>query len=144
MVTKKDIVKLIEKCFENGGKVIIFGNGGSMAEASHFATEFIGIGLPAIALSDPATITALANDFAYDIVFDTWLGAIYKENDLVIGISSSGKSINVNLGLMNRNAIDFPRKGKTTSEVQENQLKLIHEIYEYFKNKKAHLENRGV
>lgn len=131
------ITKQILDCFNRGGKVIIFGNGGSMAEASHFTTELIGIGKPAIALSDPATLTALANDNTYKDVFLLWIHAIGQEGDLVIGISSSGKSENINQAYdllpIGIEFIDFPRKGKTTSEVQNNQLKLIHRIYKELK-----------
>lgn len=135
---KRRIVKEIVDCFERDGKLIIFGNGGSMAEASHMAAEFIGLGLPAISLSDPSVITALSNDYGYNNVFDFWVKAIGKDGDLAIGISSSGKSKNVNRALRHAkfwdiDIIDFPRKGKTTSEVQDNQLKLIHQIYEEFK-----------
>lgn len=131
------ITKQILDCFNREGKVIIFGNGGSMAEASHFATELIGIGKPAIALSDPATITALANDNTYEDVFLLWIHAIGREGDLAIGISSSGKSKNINKAYdllpFDMKYIDFPRKGKNTSEVQNNQLKLIHKIYKELK-----------
>lgn len=135
---KKEIIKAIRTCFDNGGKLIIFGNGGSMAEASHMAAEFVGIGLPAISLSDPSMITALANDYGYNKVFEKWIYAIAQPWDLAIGISSSGKSENVNKGLNlgvymhGLEVLDFPRKGKTTSQIQNNQLKLIHEIYEAF------------
>ena len=134
----QQIINKIKTCFENGGKLLIFGNGGSMAESSHMATEFIGIGLPAIALSDPAIITALSNDFSYEDVFQNWVSAIVKREDLVIGISSSGRSASIINAYkycerLRLNFIDFPRKGKTTSEIQENQLKLIHKIYEAFK-----------
>jgi phosphoheptose isomerase len=130
----KELIKQIEKCFKRGGKIIVFGNGGSMAEASHFAAEFVGIGLPAISLSDPSMISALANDYGYEVVFERWVRAIAKPEDLLIGISSSGKSKNVNNALkLYFESIDFPRIGKTTSEIQNNQLKLIHIIYENFK-----------
>lgn len=132
------IIKLIRECFERGGKLIIFGNGGSMAEASHFAAEFVGIGLPAISLSDASMITALSNDFVFEHVFATWIMAIGNSEDLAIGISSSGKSLNVNYGLeeatnVGMHIIDFPRRGKGASQIQNNQLADIHKIYEAFK-----------
>ena len=109
-----------------------------MAEASHLAAEFIGIGLSAIALSDPAIITALSNDFAYDEVFWRQIRALGHIGDIAIGISSSGKSDNVNFALkfakdIGMVAIDFPRIGKTQSQIQENQLRLIHKLYLKFK-----------
>lgn len=138
-LTKKEIIKAIENCFESGGKLIILGNGGSMAEASHFAAEFVGLNRHATALSDPAIITALANDFGYKNAFANWVNAIGRHNDLIIGISSSGKSKNITAVFKDQKwrripFIDFPRKGTTTSEVQNNQLKLIHSIYDYFKS----------
>lgn len=138
MLTAREITKQITECFIDGGKLIWLGNGGSMAESSHASAEFTGLGLPSIALSDLSTITALSNDFGYDNVFAKWIDSIYKPYDLIIGISSSGKSFNVNnafafCDLKHLAWIDFPRKGKTTSEVQNNQLKMIHKIYENFK-----------
>lgn len=132
---ERKIIKQIRKCFDGGGKLLVFGNGGSMAESSHLAAEFVGIGYPAISLSDPSIITALANDYGYANVFFHWVNALWKPNDLIIGISSSGESVNVDMVLRGAfmNSIDFPRKGKTTSDVQNNQLKLIHKIYEAFK-----------
>lgn len=137
-LTKKQIIREIEQCFVRGNKLLIFGNGGSAAEASHFAAEFIGIGFPAIALTDPAIITSLANDNTYNGVFSMQITALGKNGDVAIGISSSGDSFNVNWGLNIARineliAIDFPRRGSTTSEVQENQLRLIHQIYDHFK-----------
>lgn len=134
-MSAKYIERQIRECFNRGGKLIIFGNGGSMAEASHFAAEFVGIGLPAISLSDPSMITALSNDYDYKNVFSKWCLAIGRPEDLLIGISSSGKSKNVNNALkLYFKSIDFPRIGKTTSQVQNNQLKMIHKIYESFKS----------
>lgn len=144
-MTKREIVKAIVDCFDRGGKLIIFGNGGSMAEASHFATEFIGINKSAVVLSDASTITALANDFGYENVFATWVNALGTNRDLLIGISSSGKSKNIKVTFKDQKwrkipFIDFPRKGKSISEIQNNQLKLMHKIYgeikEYYADNK--------
>lgn len=132
-----DIIKKIEACFDRGGKLLVAGNGGSAAESAHLAAEFVGIGYPAIAFSDPSVITALSNDFGYEEAVVLWLTALMKPEDLFIGISSSGKSKNINNALIYAGqigqAIDFPRKGTTTSEVQNKQLELIHKIYEAFK-----------
>ena len=136
------IAEQIIACFKRGNKVIIFGNGGSLADASHFAAEFHGIG-PVIALNDPAKITSIANDYDFDAIFDVQIDDISKPGDIVIGLSSSGKSQNVIEGLaeamsLGLEAIDFPRRGTTTQEVQEYQYHLLHNIYlevkELYKN----------
>ena len=128
------IADIIIKTFKDGGCVYIFGNGGSLADASHFAAEFNGIG-PVIALNDPAKITSIANDDCFEHIFSTQVYDIGKKGDLAIGISSSGKSKNVIFAEIiakddcKMEVIDFPRKGKTTQEVQNYQYKLLHEIY---------------
>ena len=128
------IADLIIKTFKNSGCVYIFGNGGSLADASHFAAEFHGIG-SVIALNDPAKITSIANDDCFENIFITQVKDCYQLGDLLIGLSSSGKSENVKRvfawSTYSREIeyIDFPRKGKNTQEVQEYQYKLLHEIY---------------
>lgn len=89
-----------------GGKLVVFGNGGSAAEAQHFAGELVGRfraprrPLPAIALStDPSVVTCIANDFGYDQLFERQVEAIATADDVVIGISTSGSSPNVVHGL---------------------------------------------
>lgn len=87
---------------EKGGKVLIFGNGGSAADAQHIAAEFVGRykverrGLPAIALTtDTSALSAISNDYGYDRVFERQVEALSNKGDLLIGISTSGKSLNV-------------------------------------------------
>ncbi len=89
-----------------GNKILIFGNGGSAADAQHIAAELVGRykterrGLPAIALStDTSALTAIGNDYGYDRVFDRQVEALANEGDLLIGISTSGNSANVNNAL---------------------------------------------
>lgn len=103
----EESVKQIIKCFKDGKKIIIFGNGGSAADAQHIVAEFIGRfqlerkSLPAIALtSNSSIITALANDYSYDDVFSRQCESLVKQGDIVIGISTSGNSKNVKKGLM--------------------------------------------
>lgn len=86
----------------NGGKILLFGNGGSAADAQHIAAELVGRykvnreALAAIALTtDSSTITSISNDFGYRYIFDRQLKAIAKSGDVAIGISTSGKSDNV-------------------------------------------------
>ena len=89
-----------------GGKVLTFGNGGSAADAQHFAGELVGRflrdrpGLPALALTtDASVLTALANDFGYEAVFKRQIEAHGRPGDVAVGISTSGKSPNVLEGL---------------------------------------------
>ena len=88
--------------FKAGGKLILFGNGGSAADAQHVAAEFVNRflidrdGLPAIALTtDPSVLTSVANDRGFDQAFARQVGALVREKDVVIGISTSGNSTNV-------------------------------------------------
>jgi len=91
---------------KSGGKILIFGNGGSAADAQHIAAELVGRykierkGLPAIALTtDTSVLTSIGNDFGYNHVFDRQVEALANEDDVVIGISTSGSSANVINGL---------------------------------------------
>ena len=92
----------IAKSLEQGGKVFFFGNGGSAADAQHLAAEFTGRflkerrPLPALALSvNSSSLTAIGNDYGFDIVFARQLEALGKEGDVAVGISTSGNSPNV-------------------------------------------------
>lgn len=93
-------------CLKSGGKVLLFGNGGSAADAQHIAAELVGRykshrkGLPAIALTtDSSALTSIGNDFGYVHLFERQVEAIAKKEDVVIGISTSGISDNVVRGL---------------------------------------------
>ena len=107
--TMKSIGSLLEVaaniCIDSlkqGGKILIFGNGGSAADAQHIAAELVGRyklerkGLSAIALStDTSSLTAIANDYGYEHVFDRQIEALANPEDVAIGISTSGNSSNV-------------------------------------------------
>ena len=105
----KDITKAISEmknCLEKGNKIIIFGNGGSAADAQHIAGELIGRfqmernSLPVIALNtDTSILTALGNDYSFEIIFSRQCESLVKKGDLVIGISTSGNSKNVEKGI---------------------------------------------
>ncbi len=93
---------IIIKSLSSGGKLLIFGNGGSAADAQHMAAEFTGRylknrkALPAIALTtDSSALTAIANDFGYDEVFSRQVEALANPGDVILGITTSGKSSNV-------------------------------------------------
>ena len=98
----KSIAEIIIDAYRKGGKVVLFGNGGSAADAQHIAAELVGKFLlkrqafPAIALNTNASIvTAIANDYSYDEVFSRQVEALVIDKDVVIGISTSGNSKNV-------------------------------------------------
>lgn len=99
-------IRAVVRVIEDGGKIMLFGNGGSAADAQHIAAEFVNKflavrpPLPAIALTtDTSVLTAISNDFGFDEVFEKQVKAIGRAGDAVIGISTSGKSPNVIRGL---------------------------------------------
>ena len=107
----EEIAGLIVNCFEREGKVLICGNGGSGCDAQHFAEEFTGRfrkdrrALPVIALMDPAHITCAANDFGYHAIFSRSVEAFGRKGDILIGLSTSGNSENVNEAILKANEI---------------------------------------
>ncbi len=100
------VVREIREVLERGGKIIFFGNGGSAADSQHIAAEFIGRfkkerkALAAIALTtDTSILTALGNDYGFDIVFARQIEGLGRRGDLAFGISTSGNSKNVIEGI---------------------------------------------
>lgn len=98
--------RCLANCIASGHKVLIFGNGGSAADAQHIAAEFINRFLierrpiPAMALTtDTSIITAIANDYAFDQIFVKQIQALGEADDIAIGISTSGNSTNVLKGI---------------------------------------------
>ena len=96
------LVQWIIETFRSGGKLLIFGNGGSAADAQHMAAEFVNRfkidrrPLPAIALTtDSSILTSIGNDFGFDLIFVKQIEALGKAGDLVLAISTSGRSPNV-------------------------------------------------
>jgi D-sedoheptulose 7-phosphate isomerase len=92
----------VVQAYRGGGKLIVFGNGGSAADAQHIAAEFLGrfelerASLPALALSvNSSAVTAIANDYGYDRVFARQLEGLGSPGDVALGISTSGGSRNV-------------------------------------------------
>jgi D-sedoheptulose 7-phosphate isomerase len=114
ILANDDLLELIHEvalacicALESGGKIILFGNGGSAADAQHIAAELIGRylrdrrALAALALTTNASIlTAIANDYSYEEVFARQIEAIACKGDLAIGISTSGNSKNVMRALL--------------------------------------------
>ncbi len=92
--------------FQRGNQVILMGNGGSASDAQHIAAEFVGRfkkerrSFPALALNtNTSTVTAVGNDYGYDFVFSRQIDGFARKGDVVIGISTSGNSKNVQLAL---------------------------------------------
>ncbi len=145
-------------CLRNGGKIIVCGNGGSAADAQHFAAELVGRfelerrGLPAIALTtDTSILTAVGNDYGFEQIFSRQVEALASCDDLLIGISTSGNSGNVLLALQKAKDIGCVTLGLTgrdggkvaaeadfalvvpcerTARIQEMHLLLIHILCE--------------
>ena len=104
--TIEKVINQITKAIKNGNKLVLFGNGGSAADAQHIAAEFVGRFMleresyPAIALTtDSSVITSLGNDYSYDIIFSRQCESLVVKGDVVIGISTSGNSVNVINGI---------------------------------------------
>jgi len=119
----KEIADLVIDCLRKDGKVILFGNGGSASDSQHIAAELIGrfkkdrTALAAIALTtNTSVLTSLANDYGYDIVFAKQIEALGKKNDLIIGISTSGKAKNVVVGIKQAKKMDLKTIALTGGE----------------------------
>ncbi len=100
------IAELMIDCLRKDGKVIVFGNGGSASDSQHIAAELVGrfkkdrSALAGVALTTNTSIlTSIANDYGFDVVFSRQVEALGKKNDVVLGISTSGKAKNVALGI---------------------------------------------
>ncbi|MDA8159288.1 MAG: D-sedoheptulose 7-phosphate isomerase [Desulfobacteraceae bacterium] len=96
------LVEALVSAFNNGNKLLIFGNGGSAADAQHLAAEFVNRflidrrPLPAIALTtDSSILTSIGNDFSFDDIFVKQIKALGQAGDVALGISTSGNSPNV-------------------------------------------------
>ena len=98
-------VEAMSQAIQNGGKIISCGNGGSMCDAMHFAEELSGRfrdnrrALAAISISDPSHLSCVSNDYGYDFVFSRFIEGLGQENDVLLGISTSGNSKNVILAV---------------------------------------------
>jgi D-sedoheptulose 7-phosphate isomerase len=152
------VVEAMVNSINSGGKVLLCGNGGSAADAQHLAAELIGRfclerePFPAIALSDNvAAMTAIGNDYSYEDVFSRAVNGLGKEGDVLIGISTSGRSANVvnalkaaaERGLVTVALVGSPHSpmaeaaehvlavaGPNTARIQEGQMLLGHAIFE--------------
>lgn len=113
----------IVETFNDGGKLLIFGNGGSAADAQHMAAEFVNRflinrrPLPAIALTtDTSILTSIGNDFSFDLVFVKQIQALGKPEDMALGISTSGTSANVIKGMATAREIGLKTAALTGGE----------------------------
>jgi len=96
------VSKILVEALDQGNKLLLFGNGGSAADAQHIAAEFVGRfgfdrpALPALALSvNTSCVTAIGNDYGFDLVFSRQIEALGRSGDVAVGISTSGNSANV-------------------------------------------------
>src|ERR1700691_5037591 len=112
--------------FSKGNKVLLFGNGGSAADAQHIAAEFVGRfafdrpALPALALNvNTSCITAIGNDYGFDLVFSRQLEALGRSGDVAVGITTSGKSPNILRAMATANKMGLHTVGLTGSAVKD-------------------------
>lgn len=159
METLLKTIEIITRAFLRGNKLLLFGNGGSAADAQHIAAEFVNRfrierpPLPALALTtDTSAITSIANDYDYKEIFAKQVKAIGKEGDVAIAISTSGGAANVlaavdackklniiTIGLTGGDGGMLARKvdhclrvseGKNTARIQETHILVGHVICE--------------
>jgi D-sedoheptulose 7-phosphate isomerase len=109
-----EIARILTAAFQQGNKLFLFGNGGSAADSQHIAAEFVGRfafdrpALPALALSvNSSAVTAIGNDYGFDVVFSRQLEALARPGDVAIGISTSGNSPNVLNGIATAKRLDM-------------------------------------
>jgi len=156
---------IIVESIKNGGKLLLCGNGGSAADAQHLAAELLirlrpknnRQGLPAVSLAqDTSTITACANDFGYEVLFERMVETIGNKGDVILGITTSGKSENVNLALIaakkiGMNVFGFLGSGggksadlcdrsliipsNNTGRIQESHITAGHALMEYIEDR---------
>jgi D-sedoheptulose 7-phosphate isomerase len=153
----KEAISLIYESLLSGGKIIVRGNGGSACDAMHFCEELTGRfrddrkPLPAIALTDPANLTAVGNDYGFTEVFSRGVQAHGKKDDVLIALSTSGNSENVVRAVAAAEAIgmnvilllgrdggklrdagdvNFLIAGSTSDRIQEVHMTVLHVMIE--------------
>jgi len=152
MTSYEILVSGCTHALENGNKIMIAGNGGSSAQADHFAGELVCDGYASISLTNSAIITALANDYEYADVFKIQLEALGKAGDVFIGLSTSGLSLNITTAMntawsMGMDTFIITRKiapitndctrlevdSTDTQYIQEQTLKILHRLWKDIK-----------
>jgi len=154
--------KLLVNTIKNGNKIIACGNGGSMSDAIHFAEELSGFfrdkrkPIPAIAISDPAHITCVANDLGFNYIFSRYIECMGNKGDVLLAISTSGNSPNIleaakiaknkNMAIIGLTGKDGGKLSsfcdieirapfsKYSDRTQEIHIKVIHCLIEYIEN----------
>ena len=156
-VKLEKICTLVAESYRCDGKILVSGNGGSMADAMHFAEELSGRfrvdrkALPAMSFSDPSYLTCVANDYGYEKVFSRGVQAYGREGDIFFGLSTSGNSKNIIeavkvakemklkvillLGkgggkLKGMGDIEININGRTSDRIQEIHMLILHTIVE--------------
>ncbi len=134
--TVKDCVSVIVTAFENGNKVLFCGNGGSAADAQHLAAEFSGRfytdrdALPAEALHcNTSYITAVGNDYGYDVIYSRMIKGIGNKGDVLVGLSTSGNSKNIVNAFetaKEKEMITIALTGESGGKLKENADFLLH------------------
>lgn len=164
LLSHPDLIGLVDQaiealaaCYQNGGKALSCGNGGSMCDAMHFAEELTGRyrkdrrALPALAISDPSHLSCVANDYGYESVFSRMVEAMGQKGDILLAISTSGNSRNILKAveaarqkemiviglsgytgghLAQSSDISICVPGSTTDRIQELHIKIIHILIE--------------
>ena len=148
---------------EQGNKIISCGNGGSLCDAMHFAEELTGRfrsdrrALPAVAIADPSHITCVGNDYGFDYIFSKYVEAHGKQGDVLLAISTSGNSANINNAIEEAHGKGMKVIGLTgksggammdncdvviripwneySDRIQEIHIKIIHILIEYIESK---------
>jgi D-sedoheptulose 7-phosphate isomerase len=129
MLTSSEVVSVVAKVsellvhrFQKGNKALLFGNGGSAADAQHIAAEFVGRfafnrpALPALALNvNTSCVTAIGNDYGFDLVFSRQIEALARPGDVAIGFSTSGQSANVIRAMATAKKMELHTVGLTGS-----------------------------
>ena len=115
-----ETLQMLEHSIRRGGKLLLFGNGGSAADAQHLAAELLiryqndRVAISAIALTaDSSALTACGNDMGFDVLFERQIEGLGREGDVAIGISTSGNSANVLRGLTRAKAMGLRTVGLT-------------------------------
>lgn len=130
--------QMVTQCFLDGGKILSCGNGGSAGDAQHFSSEMLNRfemerpGLPAIALTtDSSTVTSIANDYDYSLIFCKQVTALGQAGDILLAISTSGNSGNVNQAIdaahdreMSVIALSGKSGGDMTSRLSLNDIEI--------------------
>ncbi|UCG38378.1 MAG: D-sedoheptulose 7-phosphate isomerase [bacterium] len=126
-VSEARTIQLLAEAFvksvRSGGKILVLGNGGSAADAQHFAAEMVNRflmerrPLPAIALTtDTSILTSISNDYSFDLVFSRQVEALGREGDVLLAISTSGSSPNVLKAIERANALSMTTAGMTGAD----------------------------